>query len=731
MSNNQLRYIAIAGLFFVPFIPLFVAKSLFFPFITGKAFAFRFLVEIMFAAWAALAIRDETYRPKFSWVMVSVMAFLVVMGIADILSANPFKSFWSNYERMEGFVSLLHFAAYFVVAGSLLKTQSIWNKLLATSLGASAIMAIYSFLQLAGKITINQGGVRVDGTFGNASYLGIYMVFHIFFAALLLLRFNQNWQRIVLGVIALMDLVVLYFTATRGAILGLLGGALITLIYLAIKADKGASIRKVATTSIIALLLLVGAFFAFKNTHFVQKSPVLSRFATLSVSDLETQGRFYVWPMAWKGFLEKPILGWGQESFNFVFNKYYDARMYTQEPWFDRTHNIVLDWLIAGGAIGLLAYLSMFGAMLYYIWKAGNDFLPKQDKAVILGLLAAYVFHNLFVFDQIGSYILFFTLLGYVHSHTPEVATSLWGKASIKLRALFEKDGYEAIFESSIAILLVLVMYFVNYVPWKENKNLLAVLSSGNQSQTATLEVYKRPLASYNMGFPESLEHVSNAAISLAFNPNADQKLKDSLFAELDKDFQIQIAKVPDDARYRLFYGLFLSRYGWYGRALEQLQQASELSPNKQTIYFEMVNNMLLNGKTLEALATAKKAYDLEPNFTEAKLIYGLTALASGDTALSNKLLGEIDRKALIFDDRYLTILVNLHKYPEVIAVIKERIEKDPGNLQHHITLTAAYLQAGRRGEAIQTLQEMIVLDPSFKEKGDYYINEIKAGRNP
>jgi hypothetical protein len=52
--------------------------------------------------------------------------------------------------------------------------------------------------------------------------------------------------------------------------------------------------------------------------------------------------------MALKGIAERPVLGWGQENFNYVFNKYYNPQMFGQEEWFDRTHNVVLDWLIAG-----------------------------------------------------------------------------------------------------------------------------------------------------------------------------------------------------------------------------------------------------------------------------------------------------------------------------------------------------------------------------------------------
>jgi O-antigen ligase/tetratricopeptide (TPR) repeat protein len=731
MSNNHLRYIILTGLFAIPFVPLIVSSSLFFPFITGKAFAFRIIVEIIFATWLVLAIRDESYRPKFSWILGALVAFLVVMGVADLFGQNSFKAFWSNYERMEGYITLLHLGAIFLIMGSTLKTQEIWNKLLATSLGASAIMAGYCFLQLAGKIAINQGGVRVDGTLGNASYLAIYMVFHIFFASLLFVRFKENWKKILLAVVALMDLIVLYFTATRGAILGLIGGILVTFIYLLLKSERGDKIRKITGACIAGLIIFVGLFIALKNTSFVQKSPVLSRFASLSISEVKTQGRYYVWPMAWKGFIEKPILGWGQEGFNFVFNKYYDPRMYNQEPWFDRAHSTPLDWLIAGGALGFLSYVSILFALLFYIFKSRDEDLSKGEKSIMLGLISAYVFNNLFVFDQISSYILFFTTIAYIHSHSPETSFSLWDKISARIRKILESERTKPVIEAFILILTIAVAYFVIYAPWRQNKDLLAVLKLDNENKLGTIEFYAKPLSGYGVGFSESLEHISQTAMNMAANPSVNVELKQQLFNVVDKAFAKQLQVDPNDTRYRLFYGLFLSRFGWYGRALEQLTDAQKLSPNKQQVYFELVNNFLLDGKIIEAMQAAKTVYELEPSYEQARFMYGLALLASGNKSLSDEILKEIPESSIIFSDGYLNMLLALKQYNQIIEVAKKRIELDPTNLQHRITLTAAYLQAGRRQEAIQTLQEIIKLQPSFKDQGEYYINEIKAGRNP
>src|SRR3989344_1479925 len=433
-TNNWLRNLVFIGIFAVPFIPFVVSGSLLFPFITGKAFIYRVLVEIVFVLWFALAVRDADYRPRSSWIMKATGAFMVVVLLADIFALDSFKAFWSNYERMEGFVALAHHFLFFLVAASMMRTKNIWNKFLATNVGASIIMVIYAFLQLAGKITINQGGVRVDGTFGNATYLAIYMVFNIFFAGLLFTQWKNKTARYLLGAIALLDIVVLYFTATRGAILGAVGGAFITFVYLAIKAEKGDKIRKLAMTFVVLLIVGAGTFWSIRNTALVQKSPVLNRFANVSLEEVRSQGRYFVWPMAWHGFIERPILGWGQEGFNHVFAANYNPKMYNQEPWFDRTHNIVLDWMINAGALGIISYLLIFVAMLYSIGKASDANMTKAEKGILYGLVAAYIFHNLFVFDQIGSYILFFSLLAFLHYFTtvdkPAVQNSFWNAIS-------------------------------------------------------------------------------------------------------------------------------------------------------------------------------------------------------------------------------------------------------------------------------------------------------------
>jgi tetratricopeptide (TPR) repeat protein len=389
-----------------------------------------------------------------------------------------------------------------------------------------------------------------------------------------------------------------------------------------------------------------------------------------------------------------------------------------------------LDWLIAGGLVGLLSDLSIFIALLYYVAKSSDEFLKREDKAVLLGLVAAYTFHNIFVFDQIGSYILFFTLLAYIDSRVPAANFSLWNKISTSFGRLADKNGLRPVFESFTMILLLIVFYFVVWTPWQQNKSLLTVLQLNSEGKLTKADDFLKPLQKYTMGYSEAIEHVSQAAIGFASNSQASAELKASVYDGVEEAYQKFLVRVPNDARYRLFHGIFLSSFGKYPEGTAELVKASELSPSKQGILFQLANNYLVEGKTAEATATAKKAYELEPSYDEAKIFYGLMLMIKGDPAAS-EILSTVPEEKLVFDDRFMSVLQQLGRYDQLITVAKRRTEIDSVNPQYKLNLAAAYLLAGRRQDAVNVLQQMIAADPTFKEKGEYYINEIKAGRNP
>ncbi len=724
-----LRYGILALLFSIPFIPLIIANGMFFPFIVGKNFTFRIIVELMAGGWVALMLLDRTYRPRYGALLGAFAAFVFAIGLADLLGENPWKSFWSNFERMEGFVTLLHLFAYFIVMASVLNTEKLWRSFWNTSVGVSVLLGLYGLLQLGGVIVINQGGVRLDATFGNATYLAIYMLFHIFITAWLALSHRgAAFVKYVYWAIILLQAFILYFTATRGAILGFLGGALLAGLLLALTMKGEAKVRKFAFGLVAAVVLIIGGFFLIRNTAFVHNNPVLSRMATISVEG--GSARFMVWGIALQGIKERPILGWGQENFIYVFTKYYDPEMYAQEPWFDRVHDVFLDWLIAGGIIGLAAYLSIFGAALWGIWfsRRGKDAFTPLERSMLTGIFAGYFFHNLFVFDNIVSYILFATILAFIHHRLTTVASKDKDLKNTHAKA----SGMPVPIVVPVAIVCTLALvYLVNYKGIATNYALLAAISPSNAGAEANLVLFKKALAYNGLGGQEVNEQLLQAASSVARGNNVDPVVKADFIKTAKDAMNAELAWNASDARLQVFMGSFLNASGLPGEAKPYLEKAYELSPKKQAVLFELGNNALATQDFPGAFEWFKKAYELAPEYQDARFYYAASAVYVNRFDVVDQLLTAKYGTIAVDNDQLLNAYYQAKRFDLVVKIWEGRVAKDPSNLQFHVSLAASYLASGQRQEAIAELQKAIDLNASFKEQGEFFIKEIQAGRNP
>ncbi len=775
--NKILRYITLIGIFIIPFIPLVVFNSLFFPFITGKNFMFRIVIEIVFAAWAVLALTDKAYRPRKSWILYSFFIFVGVMAVADAFGKFPFKSFWSNSERMEGWVTLAHLLMYFLVTSTVLATDKLWDAFFETSFGVNMVVMLYCLLQIGHQLTINQGGVRVDATFGNAAYLAVYALFNIFIAALYLVRkraslslfsnwffalgFNagflvfvlpnlsqaalsatsngiffgflglflvnvflyatamlkQEWM--VFAVIILCNLVALYNTATRGAIIGLIAGIALTGLLVALLDREHPRFQKFAWGAIIAAAVVVVGFYGLRNASFVKNSPVLSRFSSISLTETTTLSRFKLWHMALEGFKERPILGWGQENFNYVFNKYYDPALYNQEQWFDRTHNVIFDWLTAGGILGIASYLFLFGGVIYYVWRGkGDGQFSIPEQAVITGMLAAYFIHNLFVFDNLTSYLVFIAIAAYVYNRT-----------SLRPRIASEFVVNNAVLPIAV-VLLIVAMYVVNVKPILANRALIAAMTPTQQGDiTKNVAQFQDALSYKTFADAEIREQIMSAAgqnAAATQPPIGSDTLKALAITEGKKQTEI----TPDDARYFVFYGTFLVQDGDIKDAIPYLQRAHALSPDKQSIIFALAGAYLEEQDYKDAELVLKTAYELDPSYDAARMTYAAAAIYNSDLPTADSVLAGVSTSTIAASNDITQALYTTKQFGRLIMLAKFRVSQDP-SAQNYVSLAAAYLYSGDRKNAVAELQAAINVEPNFKAQGEQYIQQIQAGKTP
>lgn len=723
------------SVFAVPFVLLIVSGSMFFPYITGKNFSFRILVEIGFTAWVLLMLIDQAYRPKLSYIWYAILGLLGVMLLANIFGEYSPKSFWSNYERMEGWVTLLHFSMYFIVLGSALTTEKLWNRFFNTALVAAVIMSLYALAQVSGAYDISQGtSWRVDGRLGNSSYLGVYMLFHIFIAAWLFIRTKSMNVKFVYGGLIVLFAFILTQTGTRGTVYGLIGGSILSFLYLAIMAPKGAAIKKWALGGFLAMVLLVGGVWSIRDTEFVKSNPALDRFAGTTLA--EGNIRFTVWQMAFEGVKERPILGWGQENFSYVFNKYYDPALYGAEPWYDRTHNIFMDWLIAGGVLGLLAYLAILFSGLWYSvllpfyarFKKGVEAhiaFTVYEQALILGLLAAYMFHNLFVFDNLASWIFYAVVLALIHSRVSYEWTAV---SNISI----SRDVWQKVAVPIGVVVLFLVIYFVNVPSMLAAQNIIDGYRA--TSAPAKLEMF---LEAYNQGgfgdqeiFEQTVQ-VSAQIYGNSATSEADKERMVNVFDELEGKM---MAKKPNDARLHIIASNYYRVTGDLNMAMTALNTAEELSPNKQAIKEEQGVLYMMAGKKEEAIERFRTAYELDERNVRGKVKLAASYLFADNQAEFEKL---IDLETLKEDPGLLSAVVNEplllqiayqnKNYSLLEFIAKERMLATPMEKDLRTNLAALYFEQGKYNEAKAVIEKAIEDIPTFKTEGEALLEEIKS----
>lgn len=751
-------YVLKAGIFILPIVSLIVTSSLFFPFITGKNFFFRIVVEILFFIWVIVAVSDKRYRPSRSPVLLALSATLLILVLATIFGVNSYRSFWSNYERMEGLIGHIHLFAYFLIVSSVMKKASDWKRFFYILLAVSVVVSVYGYLQLAHIFAIHQGTDRLDATLGNATYLAIFIVFHLFFIFLFLINNQNRWFKYFLIFLFFFELAILYYSATRGAFLGLLFGiAVFSAIMIFLAGRKG---KYFGIAAIIALIILSGVFFMVKDSKFIKQSPMFSRIAELFITDANTsdyqvsRARFTIWNVAFNGFKEQPVLGWGPENFNVVFNKYYQPKLYRQEPWFDRTHNIFLDWLISSGIIGFLAYLSIFASALYMVWKnakhvsigqknnfnsdliSNNDIKHRRMEAAgFTALFAAYGFHNLFVFDNLISYYLFFTVLAYIHYrflHNGHLYNGHQVQGN-QMSVINEFGIWQYFIITSVFIITVFSLYFVNLKPIMEGKELIRAMVGARSGANVNevLNSFSKAISYGTFGSAEAREQLSAYASQTTMDNSISEDDKKKSLNLAIEEFKKQIEKAPNDARYYLFLGALYKRTGMLQDAMQALTKAKELSPQKQQIDFEMADIFLAGGELNIAFDILKKAYDSAPGYREAVNNLAIISILSNKPDYADEIIEKHYRTKNVANKQFINAFAKSGRYDRVKDLWEQFIKEEPNNPQNYISLAATNVKLNQRQEAVKHLLKAIEIDPKFKEQGEFYIGEILSGKNP
>ena len=363
-----------------------------------KIAMFKVLAALLLAA---LLLRISVWRYSGHTATASEMAAAIPPASAGIaialllstgLSIAPQISWHGTYMRAHGAVMELCLLAVLVAQCVGLRRPAQMQRLLDTIVLAATISALYGILQHLKLDPAEWGqaflGDRVSSTQGNPIFLGAYLVLTLPLtlacALQTLLRSTggmRNHAQAALQLLsATMQVLAIWFTGSRGPLLGIAAGCLFMAICQAAALNNRKALLALFGVAGAVLLFLYALNIPNGPLEALRDRPYLGRLAhvwdTTNRTESSTQVRIETWRHAKDALLTTPaliyadgtvdtwsrlrlLIGYGPETAGFVLPPSYRTEFHNA-LFSDRAHNMLWDTLLTTGIIGAVA--------AYWLW---------------------------------------------------------------------------------------------------------------------------------------------------------------------------------------------------------------------------------------------------------------------------------------------------------------------------------------------------------------------------
>ena len=616
-------------------IPLVYLDIFFYPLVATKAFFFRIAISVAVLAgtyflYKGGKVHVERFKSFWAWIPAALLAAAYITAFFGI---DFYHSFWSVFDRSAGLLAMTYGTLYLYLLVLFVSKDFIW-KFLKLTAGVASVVGAYAIVQWLGDVSsisiplLLEADGRIGGTIGNAAFLAGYLGL-TFFLTLIVAKKNSKADWYYAG--ALIQIIAIILTATRGTILALIAMLGIAFLYTAIKGSGKA--QKIAIAGVFVGLATLGGFFAFRES--LQNVPFepVQRIANIGVEDATTSSRLFVWENTLSLALERPFTGYGAEHIDYVYNQFYNAGDIV-EQWFDRSHNLYLDYLVQYGIFGLILFILFVAGLFRFALKTRKE--DEYMGNMLLLLVGVYVLQSFFVFDTINTLIVLFPLFAF----------SLYKEGEGQAGNALMRG------EAAVASALVLVgMYFAVLQPAYLNLQL-------GQSYLQHVVDAEKYAASYARGFN------TNSFTDLEFGYQAYEMYtsrQQNVFSGEEKVLAYQTAydaltanakKYPYDARTFVYLGHVLeARPAGVAYSEEEnlkvLEDAKRLSPGREQPYYMFANIYIAKGNAStgstraelyqKAIDTVKEYQSLVPDIAEAYLVLAELYRVTGDPVMSEK----------------------------------------------------------------------------------------------
>lgn len=767
MIPRKLESLIISGLYLSLFLPIIVTPFTAFRLHFGKVVLFQALVEVLVFLYLLFRLQtgQDEKKKMADWffgittVDIFVFLFLVILVVTSLTGITPANSFWGNQFRANGVFTWLHFGAWYALLRIMFQNHAErWQHALRITTIVAGLVALTGFFQsVLPESWWGDAGTRLSGVIGNPSFFGAYAI--LAFGSSLALFFSSirdfslkewlsrpSWPNITDTVIAglggSMILIALILTRSRGALLGLMAGVVVGCAVFSFLAYKKQRSVKPFITWLIVVLGISALLLLARNDAMRERFPGLAVGTMAEYFESSTgQTRLMAWQIAWQGIKERPLLGWGMENFQVIFDRYHNPNFlrysFAETVW-DKPHNWLLEIAVSAGIPGLIFYLLMIGSACFFLLKKKDaalihgSLVPLAVSSVLVGTFAGYSVQSAFLFETSNSLVLFFFLLAFAASMR---ARSEQAEESGK-QIIFRRAGAARIASMSVfTALLLWSLYCFHFLPLKASYHFQEArtkksLEEWNESAGRALAVPVPFRGEMAVFLAEQFTDFERSGLRLPKDDPAILSGAERVVAVLEEEGR----RRPEWLAYPNWAGQVYTVLGeqidpkYYEQAESNLLRAAAIAPRKQEVLFSLGKLYLLKKEFAKSLDVHEQAIAIAPDIHISHWFYGLAHAASGNVASG---LEEMEQaiafgySPLRHERLYLIDLYALaKKYDIVVREYTELLKTDPENVTWYMRLAAAYVEMGETELAHEAIEKAVAIFPLLRSEADKYIKE-------
>lgn len=717
-------------------LPAFHEFATLFPYTFPIAIFFRVGVEICAIAWIALLLQRKAPRPQWKDpITFFLTAWMGVLLVTLLASVDWQRSFFSHQASMTGVFTLLHVWAWFLILRSNIHELRVWRILFFIS-SVPILALVFDYFRGV------EQGFSMTPTLEGPIQFGSYAVLVIFLSLFLFCSEKSKYWKDAMISLIFFSILALFFSGARGPGIALVISVFFFLTLL--------SLFAVGQQRRTARLFLMGVFFSICVGVFIANFFSFSGSAEKIAQGFRPKEyfeRIALWTIGLKGFIEKPLLGWGWENFDKVYDRFVEPTMLgvsMPDTFVDRSKNHIVDVLSLTGIIGFLFYIFWWLAIFVVLYKAVKKESDPKQRIALLALTTFFFSYGVVHLASSltpAALIILCIPLAYVsqkatesknENHAHAVHCSENGRAPMSFLAKCIIFGTVCGAAASI--------YFFHSVPFFESRDTYRAITLMQKEYETALKLFKKALAKHSFTNVEARNNLASSIVARLSEgrivQDADEKGIRLALTYLEKG----IEETP------LLYQPYVLAAELYRRstdgsdqkkALETIQKAQALSPGRLTPHYQIAETYALQKKYIQAIDAANAAIALDPHNGKTHYVASLQYARAGEF---EKAFTEVEKAyaqgySVFSDNAFPKVVVEklIHNFPPkgkhdlFLRVIEKAVEDQPSYVDYKIARIILYSLAGNKKKADQLLIALVHTDSDAALRAQSFLNSKKA----